>query len=292
MAYTSAYPITVDGVRLDTLAWGVEMKKMTVPGVRQADEVVPGRDGVIPSMGDDYEPALYSLDMMVRGSNEDGVIPADSVGLLRANLDHLISTFSKRHALLDVREVVDGSGTVRQAMMKRLDSIVPEMEVGLSARFTVSLMIPDVVWRDVGALDWVGTAGSFVQQEVSTLRGSTAQVTDAVFLVKGPITNPTLTDEATGWTLRLNRALSSTEFWRVNAGTWSSRVGGLSLGSADATGTDVTALTEANAPSGRLLALTPVYLPSGPFRRARVALTGSSTSTATQLSVRARKAYL
>ena len=288
MANTSAYPITVDGVRLDTLAWGVEMKKVTVPGVRGADEVVPGVDGVIPAVWEDYEPALYSLDMMVRGSNEDGLIPADSVGRLRENLDLLLSLFSKRHGLIQVTERVDASGTVRSALMKRVDSIVPEIEPGLSARFTVTLMIPGVYWRG-SPVDWVGAAGNFAVQDVTTLQGSTAQVQDGIFLVKGPITNPTITDPATGWSVRLNGAVGATETWRVNSATWSTRKGvGLTVSSADSAGADMTATTEATAPSGRFIALTPV----GANRNVQVRLTGSGTSSATQLTIRAGKAYL
>lgn len=296
MAYTSQYPVTVDGVRLDTLAWGVELKKVTVPGVREASEVVPGVDGVIPALAEDYEPGVYALDMMVRGSNEDGVIPADSVGEFRKNLDHLLALFSTRHRLLDVREVVDASGTVRQASMKRLDAITPEVEVGALARFTVTLSIPGVFWRDLNPLDWVGAAGSSTLQTPATLAGATAPIQDAIFLVKGPIANPTIRDSMTGWELRLNRSLTASEFWRVNSGTWSTRVGSsLTLASTDTAGTDVTAVTEANTPSGRFLALTPVYLGGGSApanRMVVVSLTGTGTSTATQLSIRARKAFL
>lgn len=294
MVYTSAYPVTVDGVRLDTLAWGIELKKAVIPGVREASEVVPGRDGVIPAMSEDYEPGLYTLDMLVRGANEDGLIPSDSVGELRANLDHLLGIFSTRHRLLDVREVVDASGTVRQADMKRLDSIAPTVEVGNHARFTVTLSLPGVFWRSPDALDWVGTpagGGGLSPQTVDTLEGSTAAVQDAAFLVQGPIINPTITDETTGWTLRLNGSVAQGQAWRVNAATWSTRVGALTLGSADTAGADQTANTEATTPSGRFLDLTPAY--SSGTRQVHVRLTGSGVSAGdTRLSIRARKAYL
>lgn len=296
MAYTSSYPITVDGVRLDTLAWGVELKKITVPGVRESSEVVPGVDGVIPALAEDYEPGVYALDMMVRGSNVDGLIPADSVGEFRKNLDHLLGLFSTRHRLLDVREVVDAAGTVRQASMKRLDSITPEVEVGAIARFTVTLSIPGVFWRSPDALDWIGApvgGGGQGVQAVTTLEGSTAAIQDAVFLVGGPYTNPTITDTTTGWTLRLNATIPQGQAWRVNTATWSTRVGDLSLGSSDTAGTDQTANTEATTPSGRLLNLTPTYVPAAGVRRVYVSCTGgASVGTTPGLSIRARKAYL
>ena len=292
MAYTSAYPITVDGVRLDTLAWGVELRKVVIPGTREANEVVPGVDGVIAALNEDYDAATYSLDMFVRGSNEDGLIRADSVGQLRANLDHLTAIFSKRHALLDVREVVDAAGTVRQAMMKRQDSFTPEIAPGLSAKFTVQLVVPGVYWRALTSPDWVGAAGSSAVQEVTTLRDSSGTIRDAVLLVVGPVTNPTVTDVNTGFTVRLNGALAAGQSWCVNVGTWSTRTGSVNLASADALGTDATATTEANHPSGLFLPLTPVYAAAVGARTVRVSLTGTGMTSATQLQIRARKAFL
>lgn len=299
MAYTSAYPITVDGVRLDTLAWGVELRKVVIPGTREANEVVPGVDGVIPSMNDDYDAATYTLDMFVRGSNEDGVVPADSVGRLRANLDHLVAIFSKRHALLDVREVVDAAGTVRQAMMKRQDSFVPEIAPGLSAKFTVQLVIPGVYWRSLSAVDWVGGAGVVnSSQVVTTVEGSTGAINDAVLLVKGPITNPKVADPyGTGAFVQYRGTLAAGDVWRVNCETWATRVGaGLTLDSSDTVGTDATAVTEANDPSGRFLSIRPGYYygtsVASSTRRSVLMLQGSGASSETQLQVRARKAFI
>lgn len=292
MANTTAYPITVDGVRLDTLAWNIEAAKITVPGVRAADDVAPGIHGVIPGLDEDYDEAAYALDMFVRGTDADGTIVADQVGQFRENLDALIHLFSKRYALLDLREVVDAGGTQRQALARRLDALVPTIELGQVGRFTITFTIPGAFWQDPATSDWTGTAGaaSGTVQEVVPLRGATAPIQDAIYLVVGPATNPTVTDAATGRIVRLNQALAAGSQWRVNAGTWSSRTGTtLTLDSLDTDGTDAMADTDFSD-QARLLTLNPA-LDTG-FRRVKASLSGSAFSGTTQLLVRARRKFL
>ena len=154
-------------------------------------------------------------------------------------------------------------------------------------------MNPGVYWRDLAALDWVGAPSVTGVQEVTTLRGSSGTIRDAVLLVRGPITNATVTDVNTGFSVRLGGALAQGQTWRVNVGSWATRTtSGGALGDADSAGTDATATTEANHPSGLFLPLTPAYDAGVGARTVRVSLTGSGTASTTQLLVRARKAYL
>lgn len=105
MTYTSDRPISVDGVRLDTLAWNIEKINRATAGRRTADVVVPGRDGAIPSLNDDLEPLSFGLEMFIMGTDPDGVVPPEGRrGRFRANLDELVHLFGKRHALLEVQE--------------------------------------------------------------------------------------------------------------------------------------------------------------------------------------------
>lgn len=292
MSNTTAYPITVDGVRLDTLAWNIESARFGVPGVRSADDQAPGVHGVIPGLDEDYQPGLYVLSMFVRGTDADGLIVADKVGRFRENLDSLIHLFSKRYALTDLREVVTAGGVERQAMCRRLDAMAPDIDLGQIGRFTVSFDIPGAFWQDTATADWAGTVGaaSGTVQEVVPLQGSTAPIQDGIYLVVGPATNPTITDQASGRMVRLNQALPAGTNWRVNAGTWSSRTGvGLGLGSADATGTDAVATTDFSD-QARMVTLNPALVTG--LRRVQVNLSGTAFTAATALTVRARRKFL
>lgn len=294
MTFTSNRPLAIDGVRLDTLAWNIEMIQRTVAGRRGADLEVPGLDGARPSLNDPLSPAMLGLGMFVRGTDADGVVPGPgAAATFQANLDELVHLFGKRHALLDVQQT-QADGSIRRAWAKVLDTITPEVNTpGSAARFSVGLSIPAGVWEDVNTTDWTSgqiTSGQTV--EAVPLRGGTERIQDAILLVQGPITNPRITDPATGAYVQLNQALSSTAYWRVNVGTWSTRYGaGLGLGSADTTGTNGHASTVYGGTRRQTAFLPIVPERVAGVRAYRLALSGTAITTATRLSVRARRKF-
>lgn len=295
MVNTSARPIAVDGVRLDTLAWNITKINRAMAARRSADQEVPGRDGLIPSLNDTLEAPTFGLEMFVMGTDADGAVPAQGkADTFRDNLDELVHLFGKRHALLEIQETVK-AGVTRRAWAKVTDSIQPDLNTpGSSGMFTVGFTLPYAMWEDVAAQDWNGTLGAATGtvQEVTTLQDATERITDAILLVTGPITNPRITDQATGAYVELQAALAAGQFWRVNVGTWATRYGaGLGLGSADTTGTDGVALTRFGGTPNQahFLPLTPVR--DTGERRVKVALSGTGITAATRLSVRARRKY-
>lgn len=298
MVTTSDAPITVDGVRLDTLAWNIQKITRATASRRSADVTVPGGDGSFPSLNDPLEPATFGLDMFVKGTNADGQVPAGSTSrrTFRDNLDELVHLFGKRHALVEVTDTL-ATGNVRRCLAKVTDAITPELnEPGSAGTFTVAMTIPAGVWEDVATQDWTsGAIANGVAQEVTTLAGATERNTDAVLLVTGPITNPRVTDPATGAYVQLNQALSATQFWRVNLGTWATMYGAsLGLGSADTTGSEGAPHTIYGGARGvvSFCTLQPVRTSvADKTRRTSLALSGNGITTATRLSVRARRKF-
>lgn len=287
------HPVTVDGVSLDSVAWNIESKIRTWAGSRSGDYPVPGVDGEAASLNDDLDSTVMTLSMWLLGTDGNGVVPGGSTPMAQcyANLDALSHLFiGPRHRLLDVREVVDASGTVRQAYCKVVDAIPPEVRPGGRAAFTVTLKLPDGLRQDVNTSDWAqASAASGTVYEVATLQGSTGPINDAVLLVTGPATNPTVTDPTTGAYVRLNASLTAGQAWRVNNETWSSRYGTLTLASPDASGTDASGITDDGGGNTRLLRLLPT-LDTGQ-RRVRVVLSGTGFTAATGLSIRARRKF-
>ena len=306
MTYLSDHPVTVDGVRLDTLAWGIESSAMRLGAPRSADQVLSGVDGFVPSTMDAREPSTYSLSMFLRGTDEDGSVPTDRdrYAVMRSNLDHLLHVFGRNDSLLDVREVVESDavpgtvlgalpGTERQFYGKVLDAIEPSLEPGAVGRFAVVLTNPGCYWRDVATQDWSQAAvTSGTTYQVTTLDGASAPVDDAVVTLAGPAAaGVAIYDDASGAFVRLNTALAAGSVWRVNVGTWSSRVGaGLTLASADTAGTDATADTDQGGPYPALLRLVPKR--TGTARAVSVRVVGAGFTAATSLSLRTRRAYL
>lgn len=293
MVNTSDRPITVDGVRLDTLAWNIEKITRQVAGRREANAVVPGRDGVIPSLNDDLEPATFGLDMFVMGTDANGAVPgAGRRDTLRNNLDELIHLFGKRHALLEVTDTV-AVGVVRRTFAKVTDTISPDVNLsGSSGRFTVAMELPYAVWEDSALGDWVGALNSSAAQEVTTLQGATERILDAILLVQGPATNPRITDTVTGAYVQLNATLTAADFWRVNVGTWATRTGTtLALGSNDTTGTDQQANTVYGGMANQAAFLPLSVNRDNGLRRVKVTMSGTGFGASTRVSIRARRKY-
>lgn len=324
MVALSEYPIAVDGVRLDSLAFGVTEVRPAVANLRRADVLIPGADGVQPSLWDESEEALYGLTLWVRGTDADGFRAAgrDAESVMQDNLDTVLHLLrGTTHRLLDVRRVVDELGTERQALAK-IDAVTVETGLGHEAEVSVAFAIPDGAWRDPATRDWVGNALNGVTQasggtwnaavqwdrneswpghfgfaeeatEIDSLRGSSAPVHDTVYLIRGPITSPELTDPATGAYLRLDRVLLADELWRVNSATWASRVGaGLLLASTDTDGADASAQTVYGGGSSRYLSLVATRTAADPVRRVRLVLNGRGLGPGTAVSVRTRRRFL
>lgn len=294
MATYSSFPVTVDGVRLDSSAWNITAKSRSLAGVRNGDSVLPGVDGVAQSLNDDFEPATMTLSMWVVGTDANGVVPPTSNGMAqcRANLDELAFLFGKRHGLLNVTEVVNAQGATRRFFGKVVDAITPEIRAGGRATFTVSLQIGDAMWEDETASDWSATGiASGVSTEVTTMLGATGPISDGIFVVTGPAANPQINDLTTSAYVRLNRTLAAGEAWRVNAATWSTRYGtGLTLGSNDTAGAAADAITVFGGGNARMLRMVPQNAAGG--RRVYLSLGGTGFSAATALAVRARRKYL
>lgn len=295
MTFTSSRPISVDGVRLDTLAWNVEQIRRQTAARRSGDWEVPGLDGLVPSLNDPLDAASYGLDMFVMGTDADGAVPgAGRADTFRANLDELVHLFGTRHRLLELQEQVTLTET-RRALVKVQDALEPDVNLpGSAGRFSVSFVIPSGVWEDLATADWVAnTWASGVAKEVTTLAGATERITDAIVLVTGPANaGVRVSDPVTGAYVQLNRALSGTESWRVNVGTWASRYGtGLGLGSADTTGTDAQALTQYGGTRNQAHFLPLVPARDTGARRVKLALTAGGLTAASSVSVRARRKY-
>lgn len=184
---------------------------------------------------------------------------------------------------------------MRRAWVKVSDTIDPELnESGAAGKFTVGMTIPAGVWEDAIAQDWT-LANPGAAAEVTTLQGATERITDAIILVKGPVTSPRVTDPATGaYVELLGGVLGAADYWRINCATWATRFGNLTLASADTAGNDGQHFTfHGGTPNqASFLPLTPVRdSATGNVRRVRLTLTGGGKTAATALSVRARRKY-
>jgi hypothetical protein len=292
MTTTSAIPVTVDGVRLDTYAWNIETLdgRLTFPGTRGDSPTVPGDDGSIFVPNQNFDEGVMTLSMWVKGSDVDGAIPGGSTAMaeFRKNLTKLTRIFGNKYRLLDVRQTWP-AGDI-QYMCKVSDAFdFSGNAYKKLAKFAVVLRVPDVFGQDVNNTDYASATNltSGTSLTLTALDGGSAPTSDAIVVVNGPITNPRLTNNDTGEWVQLSLALASGTNWRFNCGTWGTRSGaGLSVSSLETAGTNRVAETSYGGGGARFLRLTP--RDAGP---PQITLTGTSPGTNTQVLIRARRKF-
>lgn len=260
MTNTSSHPVTVDGVRLDTLAYNIVTKQgmdLSI-GARGSNFVIPGRDGELWVPNKRENPGRMVIQMWVRGTDVDGNHATDPYNEYRRNLDKLRLLFGKRHALLDVRQDLGDVLGWRRYWCECVAEWVPTLQGEHLGKFSVELRIPGVYGEDVNQRTWTGRrTGTML---AGPFNGATAPIRDLWLRFHGPWVNPSIRDDVSGHVVSLTRNLSSSETWVVNTGKHSSVVGnnlGYVVQGAAGT-TDVLGLTSrSGAHSPVLFGLTP-----------------------------------
>jgi hypothetical protein len=287
--------VTVEGVRLDTLAFNIETfsGRIAMSGKRGENIVIPGRHGKLwrPKRLDSTP---YTLKMWVRGCNEDGEFLtsfANHMAQYRQNVDYLWSIFGTLHKELEVIEQWPPSGSTRRAYMEVVQTIDPEsLGPRPGSRFNVAMDNLSGMWESVNEADFtsppvVDAGTSFT---VTTLSGSTAPNLEAILVVRGPATNPKLIDVATGHWIMYSGVLSTTQHWRIDLKAAASRAG-TNIGYTLA-GSNVLATTSFSGHhSPNMFGITPGPLTGSPVLRYEA--TGT-TNNNTRVDVRARKKFL
>lgn len=265
MTLTSDYPLTIDGVRLDTLAFNISTYggRRSLSAKRLGSVEIPRVHGLIPSLvANTYEQAEVILSMWVRGATTDGYIPLDktSRALVDRNLDMIFRLFGNPDKLIELKQKI--SDGYRVAKGRVSDQIAPDISSGAStikAEFKVAIELPYVFWEDENFSTWdSGTSDiSPITAVVPTLTGGTAPIEDGRFLVHGPITNPRLACPETGQWIKLNGTVEAGKVWRISSDNWGSEIGAAAMSFDGISEADVTASTEYGGPSARYMLLQP-----------------------------------
>lgn len=293
-AYTPS--IVVGGIRLDDYAYTITTRTGwdSTPGLVGSNLKVPGRDGEI-WQSKDYGTGRLVLDIAISDTNAAGVVPAGSTPeeTFRKNLDTLLSLFSNRSGLVEVKkEMEDGSVRYNYAEVGAI--ITPEFLGDNTATLTVELVFPDPLWTDIlpiSAASFAGEASTYRVFTLSQFAGMTAPIPDPVIVVVGPIVNPTVYDGFGTATINLQGTLTAGQTWRINCKTFKSETGVLSYNPNPETntGTPTNALAATLfTPGPRFFSLTPDPVTLTPS----IALGGTGTSSATTIRVYGNKRFI
>lgn len=272
---------TLDGVPLDDPQnrWYLNAKTgvRILPGRTAAGVVLPGRDGVTPSLGSTYTPGMIKLGLSIRQPTHP-----DMMG----GLELLYGVLSQRHRLLPL--VHDyGNGTSRQAMIEVLSSIDPESLLCNFTRLDVIAEVPGVFWRSTNTADTtLAVTTTAATSVIGALAGSTAPVNDALIRVKGGLSGLVLTDPVSGDHLTVTMALGATEYLVIDCANWTARKVTTNTWTG---GTDVSQYVLSNRGMGPMFSLNPDFTTGA--GRIRLTVKGTNPASSPVVTVRAKQSY-
>jgi hypothetical protein len=193
------------------------------------------------------------------------------------NLDSLTVLFQRRRNLATVlRNRSDG--TTRLAYVTVDSVIVPTLVPITDALLTVELTMPDPFWRDSTDSALASGIAPGFNGTVAGLNGATAPMQDLQFIVTGPITNPTITDNESGsWCQYTGTVPAGDTLTIVNSNM-----------TVSGTGFTPALVNMTHAGDANWLTLNP----SVPFGGVSIQFAGSSTTGATALEIYGHKKYM
>lgn len=277
---------TIDGVDLQsTLGVRVTSDSVfhTMSGVRSSAISLPGQHGSTTVQTEEF----YESGHLILQCWMDGL---GNPSTHEARLDAFLTLLQ---GALDVRKTMSDA-SIRQALCYMRASIDPEHRPGAWTKMTVPLEMPGAFWRDVSASTFSQTQPvSGTTYAMTNLAGTTAPITDAVILWTGPITNPQATDPLSGSSITWQGTVAAGSQVRVQAGTMTA-VSGVGIGLAGA-GADASGALVPSGPGSafRLIEFMPEMVGGDPLtRRVQVKVTGSGITSATNVQVSARRAFI
>jgi hypothetical protein len=268
-----------------------------LPGRRGASVAVPGRGGVMIPRRTVADATSFGISLIVMGA-----VPGKRVTDMNRSLSALEHLFTNNGELVTVKYVTGpDQRDVRVAWCRLVAGTTPDaVGNGDAAKVTYVLEIPSGEWRAENQLDATHIpTDTYSYFDLLGLRGSVREVTDAVFMVKGPFKHFRITQVGYGQFVEMVRNTNSAEVIRLDLGKFTATVlGQPDFEAPDAAGIDVTPLVK-NGGAGagtHWLPLLPKAIPgiggNDPMGRGvNIQFFCSGRGSATRLYSRTRGSY-
>ena len=283
----------VDGVDIQSMAFGVTTVDSTPPDLRGGHLSIPGRNGVLPQFNRSYEPGSVTLKMWVLGCDVDGVVPGTRAGrrqLFERNLRALIRLFGYQGSTVTLSRTLFGdyldssvpNKVTARAIVEGFTSI-ETMMARQRAEMTVALTLVDSFWSDLDKTTDSTTASATTPQTLNISNTGTAPIDDSIITITGPITAPKITCAASGSWIQYNDALAAGQTLVIDSGNGTAKVGNTSVITKVAHGGTSRFMVIPPREGGSVtdLGFTPA-----------LTMTGTSTSSATKFSVSYNRKHL
>lgn len=272
----------VDGYNLNQFAHEIETWDGLddTPELKGDDTDVPQSNGVLP--GINYFGAAHkAVTMKVNTADPTTGVEPTSVDAKRQNfdknLDSLLRVFYRRKLLTVVRTLSDG--TQRTAQCKTASAIQPTTLGIAGARLTFDLMLPYAFWRDVNAISQTSATGLTPGStaDFPNYNLATAPMSDLVYTINGPVTNPKVTCQETGAWFKYTGVITTGQWLNVDAGLMIIAGGG---------GLAANIANMSHGGDPRWLTLVPNIV------GCKLTLDGSGMGGATSITIGGKRAYL
>lgn len=279
--------LTIDEIDLHGQGFGAATRsgRYGVPARRGENTILAGSSGSDFVPNRPYEEGTGALVLWAIGAttvNGNISIPS-SYALQRqqfeTNMQTLMRLFTRGHRLSTIR-AAQADGTIRRAQVEWREWSEPEIQAaGTRAEWGIAYTIPKVWWEDESATVQASNPSASLPHtlNLTNFDGMTGVIEDAQFDVLGPITNPRITDLETGAWVQYSGSVGAGSTWTVNVGTWASTV----------LGNSVLGATTHNG-GYRFLTIPNCY---GLQNHARLTLSGTGASSATKMTVTARRKW-
>lgn len=291
-AFDSTYKLNTDevvvagGLCMNTQAWNITTKtgRNTVSNFRGDDISVPGVSGQTFVPNKPLDSGSYTLTGWVLGIHPDGTVPPNATAqrvVWQKNYETILRACLNSAAPVTVYSWLP-DGSVRQTSATLVgNSPDPTLQFG-GRRAEVSLVFEVLpgMWQDVMSTTITGTASAAWSNQslaLTALANGTAPIEDSVITVTGPITNPTVSNTVTNTSITYTGTVPSGQTWVIDCGAWTSKVNGVSVLS-----------STTHSGHARFVVIDPGPTNVGPS----IKLTGSGTTTATNLAITAYRKHL
>lgn len=208
----------VDGVDVQSMAFGIETVDSQPPTLKGDHLALSGANGVIPQFNRAYEPGSVVLKMWVLGCEVDGTVPGLRSGrrqLFERNLRMLLRLFGYQGNIITLKKTIYGDSldsapitVTARAIVSEVSSIDTQM-ARQRATVSVALTLVDSFWSDATVTTDTTGASATVPKTLNLTDVGTAPVDDAVIKITGPITSPRVTCPASGSWIQYNGTVSA-----------------------------------------------------------------------------------
>jgi len=228
----------------------------------------------VPIPGRFTEPPTIGITGWISDRNPDGSHASNPQIQFEKNWTAFLGAFVGQGATIKVERCMP-DGSIREADCRVSAAIIPELPQAGASRIAdvkVALDIPGIFWKD--------SSGPFTQSyttfgtatTLNFLSPSTAPITDAKYVVTGPVTNPYISNSA-GDYITYNGTVPAGQTWTVDAKAFTSVLSG--------TGSVLFQTSYKNS-GGYLFEIWNPY---------KVTVSGSGTTSASKWSVTADKKF-